>query len=77
MRCNSSFSHSQMRSITAPNGDIIGYEIRPLYDPLTYGVDDVLYTDYRLAGDKVVIRIWMNSSISDMFQDGSDRGRHR
>lgn len=70
VHCNPSFRHSQISTIKAPNGDIIGYEIRPLYESFTYGVDDVLYTDYWLKGDKVVISIRLRSSIEKMLQDG-------
>lgn len=76
LKCSSSFSHSQMRSIRAANGDIFGYEIRPFYGPLTYGVDDVLYTDYWVEGNKVGIMIRLNTSIENMLQ-GGDSGRDK
>ncbi len=75
VQCNSSFSQSQMSTIKAPNGDIIGYEIRPLYQPFTYGVADALNTYYWLKGDKVVIRIMLNPSIENMLQGSGGRGR--
>ena len=76
--CNPSFRHSQISSITAPNGAIIGYEIRPLYEPFTYGVDDVMYTtDYRLKDDKVVITIRLLPSIENMLQGSGDSGRDK
>jgi hypothetical protein len=70
LNCNASFTHYRMSRITAPDGDTIGYEIRPLYEPLTYGAEDVLYTDYRLNGDKVVITIRLRPSIERMLEDG-------
>jgi hypothetical protein len=57
-----------MSKIIAPNGDILGYEVRPLYYPFTYGVEDVLETDYRRKGDKVVITIRLVPSVQRMLQ---------
>jgi len=74
LNCNASFSHSRIRMIKAPDGNIIGYELKPLYQPLPYGVDDVLETDYWLKGDKVIITIRLIPSVEKMLQgDGRDR----
>ncbi len=71
VNCNTSFSRAQLSKIVAPNGDTMGYEVRPLYYPFTYGVDDVLYTDYRIKGDKVVITIRLVPSVQKMLQNGN------
>ena len=48
----------QMSSILDPSGNIIGYEVRPLYDPTTYGVSDLLTVSYTLREEgKVQIDI--------------------
>ncbi len=77
VNCNTSFRNAQLSSIIAPNGDILGYEVRPLYHPFTYGVADVLYTDYRLKGDRVIITIRLVPWVEKMLQHGggSDWGR--
>lgn len=57
VNCNPSFSRTRVSRIVAPNNETIGYEVRPLYLPYTYGVDDVLDVYYRLKDNNVVIII--------------------
>jgi hypothetical protein len=71
VNCNTSFGQPQLSRIVAPDGDILGYEVRPLYYSFGYGGEDVLDTAYRIKGDRVVIRIWLNPSIEDMLQGGN------
>ena len=74
--CNASFSRSRIRMINAPDGNIIGYEVRPFYQPFPYGIDDVLETAYWLKGDKVIITIRLLPSVEKMLHgDGRDRDR--
>ena len=78
VNCNTSFMHLQTYGIIGPNGEILGYEVRPLYEPLAYGDQDVLLTDYWLKDDKVVIKIRLKPSVERMLQGGGgdkDRGR--
>ncbi len=77
LNCNTSFSHAQLSRIITPDGAILGYEVRPLYKPFRYGLVDVLYTDYRIKGDRVVLKIKLDPSIENMLQGsgGSDRDR--
>mgnify|MGYP006974894513 CR=1 FL=1 len=75
--CNGSFKRAQLSSIVAPNGNILGYEVRPLYYSFAYGGEDILYTDYRLKGDNVVIKIWLNPSIENMLQGGGGEGKEK
>ncbi len=75
--CNTSFNNSQLSRIVAPDGATLGYEVRPLYHPFTYGVDDVLYTDYRLKGDKVVITVSIVPSVKRMLEGDGVRVREK
>ncbi|SPP99847.1 hypothetical protein NBG4_120054 [Candidatus Sulfobium mesophilum] len=78
VNCNTSFLQVQTYGIIGPNGEILGYEVRPLYEPLAYGDQDVLLTDYWLKDDKVVIKIRLKPSVERMLQRGGgdkDRGR--
>ncbi len=78
VNCNTSFLHFRTYGIIGPNGETLGYEVRPLYEPLAYGAEDVLLTDYWLKDDKVVIKIRLNPSVERMLQgDGGDKGRDR
>ncbi len=72
--CNAAFRRAQVSKILAPNGETLGYEVRPLYRSFVYGVDDVLYTDYRLKDNRVVIYVRLVPSIETMLEDG---GRKR
>ena len=75
--CNPSFRRTQAKSILAPNGDTIGYEVRPLYLPFTYGIDDVLYVDYWLKDGKVVITVRLAPWIEMMLQDGGESSKEK
>lgn len=77
LNCNTSFSYAQLSRITAPDGYVLGYEVRPLYKPFRYGLDDVLYTDYRLKGDRVVLKIKLDPSIENMLQGGNGGDRDK
>lgn len=79
VNCSASFSRTQMSKIIGSNGQTIGYEVRPLYVPYKYGVDDVLDVDYRLKDNKVVVTIKLRPSMEMMLQKSSDRnsGRER
>ncbi|MGE5299335.1 MAG: hypothetical protein ACM3MB_00035 [Acidobacteriota bacterium] len=77
LSCNGSFKRAQLSSIIAPNGDVLGYEVRPLYYSFAYGGEDILYTDYRIKDDKVVIKIWLNPSIENMLQGGGGEGKEK
>src|SRR3990172_6353002 len=68
VRCNSSFQSSVVSRIFDEKGDIIGYEVRPFYMPLTYGVSDVLDVDYRIRADKVIATIKLIPSVERMLR---------
>jgi len=70
VNCNTAFRGVRLRKIIGPDNVVLGYEVRPLYDPLSYGAAEVLYADYRLKGDKVVVRIRLDRSVEMRPQDG-------
>ena len=75
LNCNGSYSRTQLRRVVGPDNEIVGYELRPLYAPFTYGVDDVLETDYVIRGDKVVIYIRLIPSVERRLRGGPGRDR--
>jgi hypothetical protein len=75
LNCNASYVRTQLRRIIGPDNDIVGYELRPLYAPFTYGFDDVLETDYVIRGDKVVIYIRLVPSVERRLRDGFGHDR--
>ena len=72
--CNASFSRAQVNAIVGPDGETIGYEVRSLYQPLTYGAGDVLYVNYGLKDGKVVINVGLRDPES---QDSSSSRKER
>lgn len=76
INCNSSYSRPQLRKILDNNGNIIGYEMRPLYLPFAYGVDDVLDTFYWIKDNKVYVSVRLKPSVENTRGDGNrSRGR--
>jgi hypothetical protein len=64
IKFNPSFWHSQLSKILDDKGDVIGYELRPLYYPITYGVSDVLDVHYWMKeGGRVKITVRLITSV--------------
>jgi hypothetical protein len=64
IRFNPSFWHSQLSKILDDKGDVIGYELRPLYYPITYGSSDVLDVHYWMEeGGRVKITVRLMTSV--------------
>ncbi len=64
------FRRSLLSRILDNSGKTIGYEVRPLYDPLTFGFTDVLDVDYRLKDGKVKVTVRLIPSVERMLRDG-------
>jgi hypothetical protein len=70
---HSSFYRAQLRRILDDKGKTTGYELRPLYMPLTYGLSDVLDVFYGLQDQRVRIIIRLDSSVMDpRFENGGN-----
>lgn len=63
IRSHADFHQEQVRSIKDDQGEVIGYEIRPLYFPLTFGTDNVIDVDYWLKEDRVLVFVKLKPSI--------------
>lgn len=70
INCHTSVRGERLSSVSDEKGVVLGYELRPLYFPLTYGVDDILLTDYRIQEDKVVVGIRVIPSVERMISGG-------
>ncbi|MFH7319762.1 hypothetical protein ACHHRT_04015 [Desulfurivibrio sp. D14AmB] len=57
VNCSPHFSHSSLRGILGPAGELIGYELRPSYQPLFFRWRDLLDISYSLRAERVVIYI--------------------
>lgn len=73
IRGNPSYQSESLRNILDPEGNIIGYELRPLYLPFVYGTSDVLDIDYWMKEDKVIVTIRLKPFLEQ--QDGADLRR--
>lgn len=70
------FSRSQLSKVLDQNGKTIGYEMRPYYNPICYGLSDVLDVSYWNKSGKVVIRIKLYPAVEKQLQSGNDtKGR--
>jgi len=75
--CNSQVRDTQVSRILGPDGETLGYEVRPLYLPYRYGTDDILDLDYRLKDNKVVIMIRLRASVEMGIMDNKRRMNER
>lgn len=86
VNCNALFRSTNVSRILGPGGETIGYEVRPLYLPYRYGVDDVLEVDYRMKDSKdgkVIVTIKLRPSMELLLKDNkgilndkdNDKGR--
>ena len=57
------FMRSRLSSILDPAGDIIGYELRPLYQMFEFGDPDVLSVYYEITDSIVMVHIWLKQDI--------------
>jgi hypothetical protein len=76
---HSSFVRTQTSKILAPSGEIIGYEIRPLYMLTTFGKEDVMYVDYLLKEhNRIEVHIHLDHDVEKkLYGDGADKVRDR
>ncbi|MBA4372924.1 MAG: hypothetical protein C0402_08675 [Thermodesulfovibrio sp.] len=70
INCHTSVQGERLSSIRDQPGTALGYELRPLYFPLTYGVDDILLTDYRIHGEKIIVNIRVIPPVERMLSNG-------
>jgi hypothetical protein len=69
VNCNVAYRGARLRKIISPDNVVLGYEVRPLYDPLTYGAAELLSIGYKLNGDKVVVEIRLDRSVEMRLRD--------
>lgn len=54
---HNAFWRSQLSKVFDEKGNIIGFELRPLYYPFVYGRDDLLEVSYKPKDGKVIVYI--------------------
>ena len=63
VRCNLNCEGSQLRKILGPGGNSIGFELKPLYSPVLFGIRDVLDVSYVIKERKVTAHIKVDSNV--------------
>jgi hypothetical protein len=70
---HSDFMRAQTSRIIDVNGRAIGYEVRPLYRQITFGMQDVMQVDYILKNvNTIEVHIRLDPAIERKFVTGSD-----
>ncbi|HXX58538.1 MAG TPA: hypothetical protein VEI96_11100 [Thermodesulfovibrionales bacterium] len=71
---NPNYENPAISRILDPTGKVIGYEVRPLYNPVAYGLSNVLSTGYFLLPSGTVrIIINLNEEVKNQFEDSAGR----
>jgi len=69
------YRSTQVRKILDDQGTVIGYEVRPLYDPFAYGVSNVLVVQYWIQQDgKVKVTINLNPTALEYLRRTESTG---
>ena len=76
VNCHTAFHRAKLSRLVDTKGDTLGFEVRPLYLPFVFGIDDALDTDYRIKDGKVVVKIRLLPSIENILSGGGS-GRDR
>ena len=64
------FWATQTRQILDAQGHIAGYEVRPLYYPLRFGLSDILDIDYTTKENQVSIRVRLKPPVERQLHGG-------
>jgi hypothetical protein len=76
LKCSFHYQQSRLRGILAPDGTVIGYELRPLYSPTRFGMYDVLQIEYRMTGTLVRVYIRLDPRVEAIINNqGGDNRR--
>ncbi len=58
--CNPNVQQSEVSSITAPDGTLVGYALKPVFLPLRAGSSNGIDTAYRVSGDMIQARVFVD-----------------
>jgi len=57
------YKGSELRIIYNPRGEKVAFELRPLYNPITFGRPDILQTRYTWKDEKITFSIALEESV--------------
>ncbi len=75
VQCSVHYQQTRFSKILDTTGDVIGYEVRPLYSPIRFGMYDVLNIQYFLKKEKVVVYIRLDPTVEMEQRDEGGRDR--
>jgi hypothetical protein len=65
------FARSQISGIVSPGGDVIGYEVRPLYKQTRFGQEDIVKISYLLKENYIVeVRVDLEEAVKNILRGG-------
>jgi hypothetical protein len=70
---HSAYWKNRVKRISDSEGNVLGYEVRPLYHRHLYGYSDMLNVDYLLRGKNVSVFIQLKSSIEKSVRKRENR----
>lgn len=63
------FRNSQLSKVMDKDGNVIGYELRPLYYPLVFGISNLIDVDYWQKNGKIKVTIFIKPSVERLIHD--------
>ena len=73
VKCGPYYQMTQFSAIPDRAGNIMGYEVRPLYSPIRFGMYNVLDIQYADNGGKVAVYIRLDPDIQKALDNDGDR----
>ncbi|HSW64177.1 MAG TPA: hypothetical protein VLH56_12850 [Dissulfurispiraceae bacterium] len=70
-----SFQSMHVSRIVAPDGYLVGYELRPLYPPFEFGYQDVLDVSYAWRGKTLVVSVRLKPQVRRQLDGDDPRNR--
>lgn len=74
--CSVHYQQTRFSKIFDPAGNIIGYEVRPLYSPIRFGMYDVLNVQYVNKNGRIVVYIKLDPMVEMELRDEGGRNAH-
>jgi hypothetical protein len=78
LRCSFHYEQAQLSRIFDPQGNVIGYEMKPLYSVVRFGMQDVMNIEYRVRKTRQLFTKLdprVEAIINDQGRPGQKRGQ--
>ena len=74
VRSHRSFESFRLSRIIDEEGDVVGYELRPLYAKSEYGFSDILSVYYIIRDNKIITKIGLRPELDKSFFEDRSLG---